>query len=300
MIGTDLAADLERLRAGFGPADLRSDPLRYVRRYEGRADREVMGWLASALAFGRVASIFKILDRIVERLGPRPAETVADSGAEAARELAHGLRHRWIGPRALAQAIEVLGTLLRRAPSLESVFWPESPHGESDARPAIARFARAARAALAEAPAPGFGFLFPDPEGGAACKRVNLFLRWMLRPDDGLDLGLWSRFDPARLVIPLDTHVAFLGRALGLTRRRSPGWAMASEITSALAVLDPADPVKFDWALTRLGILGKCPERTDTTHCPPCPLFRHCAVGRRLAKPPVRRRTAAGAPARCP
>ena len=106
----------------------------------------------------------------------------------------------------------------------------------------------------------------------------------MVRRADGLDLGIYGSLSPSRLVIPLDTHVAFLGRALGWTRRRAPDWTMAAEITDVLRGLDPDDPVKYDWSLPRLGILGECAERGHAVHCPPCPLVAHCRVGRRLLK----------------
>ena len=99
-------------------------------------------------------------------------------------------------------------------------------------------------------------FLFPRPERGSACKRHNLFLRWVVRGPDGVDLGLWSAVSPRDLVVPLDTHMARLGGALGLTGRKTPDWGMAEEITDSLRLVCPEDPVKFDYPLTRLGISG--------------------------------------------
>jgi len=102
----------------------------------------------------------------------------------------------------------------------------------------------------------GARWLLPLPAGGSACKRSCLFLRWMVRPDDGVDCGVWTRISPSRLVLPLDTHLLRVVRALGWTKRRSAGWPMALEATARLRALDPADPVRFDFALSRLGILG--------------------------------------------
>ena len=96
-------------------------------------------------------------------------------------------------------------------------------------------------------------FFFPSPLDGSACKRLNLFLRWMVRRD-GVDLGVWKAVDAAHLVIPLDAHVFAIARRTGLTRYRSPGWPMAVDITRRLRRLDPADPVKYDFALHRMGL----------------------------------------------
>lgn len=111
---------------------------------------------------------------------------------------------------------------------------------------------------------------FPSPRSGSACKRLNLFLRWMVRDGDGLDLGLWKSVSRRQLVLPLDTHLVRLTRALGLTARRSPGWAMAVEATRSLALLDPDDPVKYDFSLSRLGILDLCLHGRDPLECRTC------------------------------
>ncbi|MAG55781.1 MAG: hypothetical protein CMJ83_05780 [Planctomycetes bacterium] len=112
--------------------------------------------------------------------------------------------------------------------------------------------------------------------GGA--QRFNLFPRWTARSRDGIDLGLWRGLDPSRLMVPLDTHIAFLGRAPGLTKRRTAGWMMAEEIPAALRTLDVRDPVKYDWSLTRLGDLGDCPSRRDPRTCPACPVHPRCRL----------------------
>ena len=101
----------------------------------------------------------------------------------------------------------------------------------------------------------GMLFLLPSPARGGACKRLHLFLRWMVRRDH-IDFGLWPEVTPAKLIIPLDTHVAQVSKHLCLTRRKSPGLAMALDITRNLKCFDAADPVKYDFALCRLGMLG--------------------------------------------
>jgi uncharacterized protein (TIGR02757 family) len=123
-------------------------------------------------------------------------------------------------------------------------------------------------------------WLLPRPADGSACKRPLLFLRWVARPDDGVDLGLWTALDPARLVVPLDTHVHRIGYWIGLTSRRTASWRTALEVTAALRALDPADPTRFDFALAHLGISRDCPGRPEPRACTPCPLRAHCRAWR--------------------
>ena len=104
---------------------------------------------------------------------------------------------------------------------------------------------------------PGRLLLLSAASAGSGCKRLNLFLRWMVRRD-ALDLGVWTRVSPAKLIVPLDTHVIRVGRCLRLTRYTSPGWRMARDITASLRRLDPEDPVKYDFALCHLGMMNAC------------------------------------------
>ena len=114
--------------------------------------------------------------------------------------------------------------------------------------------------------------------GGSACKRLNLYLRWMVRRGDNLDFGLWTDVDPAKLIIPLDTHVARISRYIGLTERKSCDWVAAEEVTCSLRILDPKDPVKYDFAICRLGILDDCPSKRDHEKCKLCTLADVCKV----------------------
>jgi uncharacterized protein (TIGR02757 family) len=158
--------------------------------------------------------------------------------------------------------------------------------GAVDIGPALDRFSTRAlafdlRPAYGRLPArPGVCYFFPRPSAGRACKRLNLYLRWMVRRD-AVDLGVWTRVRPGQLIVPLDTHVIRLGRCLRLTTYTSPGWRMAADITEALRRLDADDPVRFDFALCHVGMMGACgygkPQGSSQ-----CPL-------RGLCQPRVRR-----------
>ena len=165
--------------------------------------------------------------------------------------------------------------MLDTAGSLEQFFLDGRRPGRAGHRPGLESFCARARAVDLR---PVYGRrahgractrFFPRPSAGSACKRLNLFLRWMVRRD-AVDLGVWTRVSPARLIVPLDAHVIRVGRCLGLTRYAAPGWRMAADITASLRALDPADPVRYDFALCHLGMLGLCGFRTPAgdSRCP--------------------------------
>jgi uncharacterized protein (TIGR02757 family) len=138
---------------------------------------------------------------------------------------------------------------------------------------------------------PGVGYFFPRPSAGSGCKRLNLFLRWMVRRD-ALDLGVWTRVSPAKLIVPLDTHVIRVGRCLRLTTYTSPGWRMARDITASLRRLDPVDPVKYDFAVCHLGMMNACGFSRPQADAQ-CPLRGACrprARTRRRSRTPSARR----------
>jgi hypothetical protein len=147
------------------------------------------------------------------------------------------------------------------------------------------RFTLVLRGAAGGALSPGLRFLLPRSDGAGAAKRLCLYLRWMVRPRGAVDLGSWQalapgRFDPARLIIPLDTHIGRIGRYIGLTDRASPGLSTARAITATLRRLRPADPLAYDMALCHLGISGSCPRRRDLVRCRGCPIRELCRLGR--------------------
>ena len=134
--------------------------------------------------------------------------------------------------------------------------------------------------------------LLPDAAGPGAAKRWNLYLRWMVRGPDAVDLGAWPGLPRAALLMPLDTHIHRVARRLGLTGRSDAGWRTAEEITAALRLVDAADPVRYDFALCHLGMCGACPARLTPAHCAACPLVSACRFARAAAG--SRRRRAPG------
>jgi uncharacterized protein (TIGR02757 family) len=288
---------LDRLYLEFDCVESASDPVHLVRRYEDPADREVVGFCAAALAFGRVASVLASIERLLAVMGPAPARFVDAFEPAAHRRAFTTLGHRWTRGVDLAALVWILRRMRETSGSIERFFLEGYRSDAVDVGAALDSFCERALAfdrlpVYGRASAPQtVQYFFPRPAAGSGCKRLNLFLRWMVRRDR-IDLGVWTRVAPAHLVMPLDTHVIRVGRCLALTRYASPGWRMAREITDSLRALDPADPVKYDFSLCHLGMMNACgfsrPQGGEQ-----CPLRGHCGPAgrtRRSSRRPSGRR----------
>jgi uncharacterized protein (TIGR02757 family) len=266
---------LDDLYRTFDHPDAASDPVHIVRRYTAPDDREVVGFCAAALAFGRVASVLQSIESLLAVMGPHPAAFVRSFDVARSRAHLDPHVHRWIRGRDLVALMLILQRMLQEAGTIERFFAAGDDPASPNIGPALDAFcARALDVNLTPAYGrvprrPGVCYFFPRPSSGSACKRLNLFLRWMVRRD-GIDPGLWTRVSPSRLIIPLDTHVIRLGRCLRLTRYRTPSWKMAAEITSSLRALDAADPVRYDFSLCHVGMMGACGygRANGDRHCP--------------------------------
>ncbi len=279
------------LRHGPGKdAALASDPLEFPRRFTTSEDREAAAFLAASLAYGNAVTVRSSLSRIFAWTGPRPADFLRTLTRGRGLAGLRGFRHR----RSSAEDVVGLGLVLRGLlevhGTLEAAFQRgivPGDHARADLGASIVRFREEAlrfqpKAAVA---GPGVRFFFPSPRTSAA-KRMAMFLRWVVREDDGLDLGLWRCLDPRDLVVPLDTHMFRIARRLRLTARKTPGWPAALDLTRALAQLDPADPTKYDFALSRLGIVEGCPRHPRSDPCELCRLFHRPRLRSRGDTPP--------------
>ena len=254
---------LDQLYDGFNVADSATDPIQIVRRYRRDDDREIVGFIAASLAFGRVTSVLQSIERVLAVIGPEPAAYVQDFDARRDGPAFSGIVHRWTRAADIVALLWLLRQMVDRAASVEGFFLEGDHPAAEDIGGALDSFSSRAmaldlRAAYGRVPPrPGVCYFFPRPSAGSGCKRLNLFLRWMVRRD-ALDLGVWRRVSPARLIVPLDTHVIRVGRCLRLTSYTSPGWRMARDITTSLRRLDPDDPVKYDYSLCHLGMMNAC------------------------------------------
>jgi uncharacterized protein (TIGR02757 family) len=275
---------LDEQYVGFNTTSV-TDPIQLVRRFERPDDREIAGFCAAALAFGRVQSVINSIDGLFTAMGGSPAAYVrAFDPARDRRTLDH-LVHRWTRGIDLAALVWILRQMLDSHGSIERFFVAGAdPEAETVAAALDAfsdRACRLDRKAVygRTVRKPGVGYFFARPSSGGACKRLNLFLRWMVRRD-AVDLGVWTQVRPAQLIVPLDTHVIRLGKCLRLTRYSSPGWRMAADITASLRVLDPVDPVRYDFSLCHIGMMSACgyaKKQGDSQ----CPLRGSCRPGGR-------------------
>ena len=286
-VRSDLTASLERLYQDYNREDSASDPVHRVRPFPDPADREIAGFCAAALAFGRVASVLNSIDTLFAIMGPHPAAFVRAFDPGAPHPELRAMVHRWTRGSDLAALLWILRQMLERSGSIEAFFLEGHPAGADDVGPALDSFSTRALALDVRRAYPsrrrlpkrlGVCYFFPRPSAGSACKRLNLFLRWMVR-DDEVDLGVWRRLPASQLIVPLDTHVIRLGRCLRLTRYASPGWRMAADITASLRALNPDDPVRFDFSLCHVGMMNACGYGTARADAN-CPLKGSCRPSR--------------------
>ncbi|HEX6162828.1 MAG TPA: TIGR02757 family protein [Vicinamibacterales bacterium] len=270
-----LRSGLDTLYSEFNAGQSVTDPVWIVHRFERSEDREVVAFIASALAFGRVQSVINSIEGMLQVMGPSPARFVRDFTPSRDRECFKHLVHRWTNGADFAALVWILRQMIDRSGSIENFFVEGLEADAVDVGGALQSFSTRALALDVAAvygrkrPKPGVAYFFSRPSSGGACKRLNLFLRWMVR-EDRVDLGVWKKVRPGQLIVPLDTHIIRVGRCLGLTKLKSPGWRMAADITASLRALDPADPVKFDFSMCHLGMMNGCGfgKKTGDLRCP--------------------------------
>ena len=222
------------------------DPLEFLYRYENPMEREIVGLIASCLAYGKVAQILRSVSLILEKMGPSPTRFLLTSPYESLLCAFHDFKHRFTPGEDLARLLWRAKTVIEDYGSLQNCFVAHFRPGDDTVIPALEGFAAVFFPG-------GSPFLIPAPSKGSACKRLNLFLRWMVRQDE-VDPGGWDQIPPSKLVVPLDTHMHKIGLLLRFTTRKQADLHTALEITDAFRKVVPHDPVKYDFVLTRSGI----------------------------------------------
>jgi uncharacterized protein (TIGR02757 family) len=254
---TGLKPKLESLYRRFNRrAFVHPDPLETVYRWEAPGDQEIGALIAATLAYGRVAQILASISRVIDLLdGSGPSASLRSATERDLRDRCREFRHRFTTGGEMASLLVAVKRATEEHGSLEALFRTGMAPEDETLLPGLTRFVDRLR--LLAGGSGACPSLLSSPEDGSACKRLNLFLRWMVRRD-AVDPGPWTRVPRAKLVVPLDTHMFRIGRALGLTARRQPNLATALEMTRALRAVNPRDPVRYDFALTRLGINPAC------------------------------------------
>jgi uncharacterized protein (TIGR02757 family) len=239
------------------PQYLGLDPVQYVREFAQPLDREIAGLLASSLAYGRVETIRENICRVLKVTGRNLHDFVSSTPFARKQKMLDGIKHRFNDGFDIALLLECSRAAIQSLGSMQALFLQGLKPGDVSIKRPLDEFATRMRAwavKKAGASRKSFEYFFPFPREGSACKRLNMFLRWMIRKDDGIDTGIWGGVSPSMLVMPVDTHVASMARRINLTARRTADWRMAEEITGQLKKIDPSDPVKYDFSLCRAGM----------------------------------------------
>ena len=221
------------------------DPLEFLYKYQDPGDREVVGLIASSLAYGRVQQILISVRRALLPLGEHPAKALLGTTDAKMLSAYSGFKHRFTTDQDLVKMLAGARKVIKTHGSLGAFLKSHITHTDNTLLPALNRFV--------EELADGGTFLIPSPSDGSACKRLNLYLRWMVRKDK-VDPGGWSGIPRRLLIVPVDVHMANIAREFGISARKSAGMAMAIEITDFFRKISPDDPVKYDFCLTRFGI----------------------------------------------
>jgi uncharacterized protein (TIGR02757 family) len=276
---------LDELVATFDISTITPDPLQLVLRYSEPHDQEVAGLIAAAFAYGRADIVVTNIGRVLDRMTPSPHAYLCHFDAAEATRRFERFAHRFQKAPELVVFLGVLADAIATHGSLGALFRDCYRESDADIGPSLTRFVDALLCSGGLQAADGglkpaatqkaLRYLLTSPRDGSACKRMNLFLRWMVRRTPP-DLGLWDFVDPGKLVVPLDTHVHRITRFLGLNRRKTADWKAARGITDRLARFREDDPVRYDFAICRLGILDLCSRRRRKSQCDICLLRDVC------------------------
>jgi uncharacterized protein (TIGR02757 family) len=250
----DLKQKLDYHYKAFNKSKLEPDPLQFPHLFKDYKDIEVMAFIASVFAYGNVKQIINSLTKFLEIANNQPFKYIQEFSP--ANTNTSKFIHRFYSSKDILHLFMLLHLAYKEFGSLKKLFLTGYQVTDSNTKNAITNissyFLEKAQNEFGTL-SRGIVFMFPLPEKGSACKRMNLFLRWMVRNDE-LDFGLWSEIPTSKLIIPVDTHVARICKQLKLTKRKNVSWRMAEEITNNLKKFDPNDPIKYDFAICHIGM----------------------------------------------
>jgi len=263
---------LEKLYQKYNRHELiKPDPLQFVYEYTKLADMEMAGFLAAALAYGRVEQIEASVRNLLGRMGKSPFDFVADFTNKDRTRLKN-FKHRFNTGDDISDLLVLLKGAINKAGSIEKFFLLGYNPADENIIPSLTRFCDSLTGSGAISR--GLKFLVATPARGGAAKRLNMFLRWMVRKDD-VDAGIWRGVDKSKLIVPVDVHIGRLSKILGFHSRSNVTLKTALDITRNFAEIEPADPVKYDFALSRIGILENCTGQ-HVAGCDACELLSWC------------------------
>lgn len=230
---------------------IESDPISIPRLFSKKEDIEISGFLAATIAWGQRRTIIRNAYWLMDLMDHDPFAFVMGASEQEITPLLQ-FRHRTFNGADCQYFVKALRNIYMNHGGMENVF---AGGGHKDMQARLSHF----RKIFLELPGPGRTRKHvSDPSAGSSAKRLNMFLRWMVRKDDrGVDFGIWKRLHPRELYCPLDIHSGSVARKLGLLGRSQNDWKATHELTMALRELDPDDPVRFDFALFGLGVFEK-------------------------------------------
>lgn len=239
---------LEYHYKAFDKTKISPDPIEYPHKYSDKRDIEISAFISSLFAYGNIKQIMNVLNKIHFILGSSPFDFIISYSKS--KNYFIDVRHRFYSNNDIENLFSALRQVYKRIDSLEYFF-----KNDNTIKKNIILLSMQMKKLCYQKNnvSNGIKFMFPEPEKGSACKRMNLFLRWMVRKD-GIDFGLWKSIPTSQLIIPVDTHVAKIAKELKLTNNKNVSWNMAEEITNNLKKYDPIDPVKYDFALCHIGM----------------------------------------------
>lgn len=249
------------------------DPLQFIYKYKTNKDKEIAGFFASALAYGRVEQIEKSLEDLFGRMGASPFEFVVNFNSESAKKI-EGFKHRFNTADDICDVCAAIKKALNKYGSLGNCFLKNYSKNDENILGSLEGFCVELIALAGRKRGSGVEYLLSRPSKGSGCKRLNLFLRWMVRKD-AVDSGIWKKIDKSKLIVPIDVHMARLTKILGFHDRKTVNLKGAVEITRRFAEICPDDPVKYDFALCRIGILEDCSGKYRK-QCELCELLGYC------------------------
>jgi uncharacterized protein (TIGR02757 family) len=245
---------------------IRRDPIEFLHRYNNPKDIEIVGLISSSIAYGRIDLFKPVIRNILEIMGKSPSQYVLRFSPKRELNKFQKWKYRMTCGVDMACLIHAMQKALREYGTLRQMFYSFYQKSHTDIEKALTQMTKYfcsvdATPIYGENIHPrGYSFLFPAPTKGSPCKRLNLFLRWMVRGGDGVDFGIWNKIPSSKLIIPLDIHISRAANYLSLSNMKNPSWKMAREITKALKEIDPVDPVRFDFSLCHLTMSGKLPQ----------------------------------------
>lgn len=285
LVYKEIKQSLDQLHSQYR-SEVLSDPIQFPRQFGNPKDQEIIALVSALYAFGNVKMIFNTLKNIFEFIGDHPYKKITSLKPNELKYYSF-VQHRWISPTDTQSILLLLQSILKKHETLERSFMQFYQPQDETLEASISNWIKYLQTKLIELQKKpltrGQKFLLASPSGGSTSKRILMFLRWMVR-DQEPDLGLWKKVSSSQLLMPLDAHLFRFSQYLGFTKRKQHGWKAVMESTSHFRKIDPMDPVRYDFALARLGILNLCTHKVQEKTCSPCLIRDHCQLFKRSRK----------------